>query len=316
MSSSKAVIYHYFEKDATYKDNLVYFLSVAIESDIDYFFVISGECSIELPQRPNIQYIHTANWNNDFGGYIGFVKNFFPNAYEYFIFINASVRGPFLAHYFSSSWTDIFTFPLKGNTHLVGASINLLPVQSKHSRSFAQKYDYSPPFNHVQTSAYALSRQGILHLIEIGFYNVTKELSKDEVIDDYELRMSQEILRKGWQIDTFMPLYGEFVRAHSTYDYANFSAIKGDVFYKKAFFGRTLSPTESVFVKVNRNMVDPCELASCTFTSLYSHQSDFPFGASKELMDRSYQTAQKSKPWKLKIRHFFKPPLAQTGTQS
>ena len=305
--NNTAVIYHYFEKDTTYQDNLIFFLSVGIQKNIDYFVVISGPCSVQLPELPNIKYIHTENWNNDFGGYIRFLESYFPGQHSYYIFINSSVRGPFMADHAGVSWTQVFTDYLKENTHLVGPTINLLPVASKHSLSYAQKYGATPPFNHVQTSAYALTKQAVQHLVDIGFYNIHRELRKDEVIDDYELRLSQEILKNNWAIQSFFPIYNDLMASSATTKYPSFSAVKGDVMYRQAFFGRSLSPTESVFVKVNRNMVGRYELASHTFTALHAHRADFQTAASQDLLDRSYVEAQKNTPLKLKIRKFFNP---------
>ena len=94
--SSTVVVYHYFERDAIYRNNLIYFLSVGILESVDYFIMISGECTVDLPNRKNVTYVRIENWNNDFGGYINFFKIASSDKYEFFIFINSSVRGPFL----------------------------------------------------------------------------------------------------------------------------------------------------------------------------------------------------------------------------
>ncbi len=72
MRNKKAVIYHYFEKNNIYRDNLIFFLNTAIDKDVDYFIYISGTCSVNLPTPPNIEYIYIENKNYDFGAAISF----------------------------------------------------------------------------------------------------------------------------------------------------------------------------------------------------------------------------------------------------
>ena len=124
-----AVIYHYFENNKTYRDNLVYFLSTAILEDIDYTVIISGVCTVPLPEAVNIKYIFTQNKNNDYGGYVEYFKQS-SREYDYYFFINSSTRGPFLPAYYTGCWVNPFLDKLKGNTYLVGGSINLLSEDS------------------------------------------------------------------------------------------------------------------------------------------------------------------------------------------
>lgn len=271
MSGSTVVVYHYFEKDLTYKNNLVYFLSVAILEEVDYFIMISGECTVSLPERRNLRYIKTDNWNNDFGGYIKFFQVAPVEQYEFFVFINSSVRGPFLPSYTNFRWINAFTDRLCGDVHLVGASINILPESATHTRRFSAVYGYRPPYVHAQTTAYALSATAVRYLLDLGFYSVNKTLTKKEVIVHYELRLSQEIIHNGWNMDSFLPGYEGVDYRKLSMDFPNVSSRNGDVLFESAFYGRTLSPTEAIFVKVNRNMLSEIDLASHTFTGLLSH---------------------------------------------
>lgn len=288
-----AVVYHYFEKDEAYRDNLVFFLSAAILDEADYFIVISGECSVSLPNLTNVHYIHTINMNNDFGGYIKFVHEFFSINYNRYIFINSSVRGPFLPPWFDGNWIDVFTTRLKDDLHLVGSSINTLPETSPHSLEFSKEYGGHPPFSHIQTTAYALTREALVHLREIGFYDIDRKLSKLEVIVHYEVRLSREIIKKGWNIGPILPVYDEIDYRKASYKFDNFSSRAGDMLFGGSFFGRSLSPTEVLFIKVNRDMISPLDLASYTFTGLCKMSLElnkFPEGQS--LLERSYNRAK------------------------
>ena len=60
---------------------------------------------------------------------------------------------------------------------------------------------------HVQTTSYALTAEALGHLISIGFYDNDRMMSKPEVIALYELRLSKEIIKNGWNISCVLPLY-------------------------------------------------------------------------------------------------------------
>jgi hypothetical protein len=296
MSGSTVIVYHYFEKDLTYKNNLVYFLSVGILEDVDYFVMISGDCTVALPDRPNVTYIKTENWNNDFGGYIKFFQVAPIDKYEFFVFINSSVRGPFLPNYTDFRWVNAFTDRLEGDVHLVGASINILPESATHTRRFAAIYGYAPPFIHAQTTAYALSATAVRYLLAIGFYKVESALTKKEVIVHYELRLSQEIIRHGWNLGSFLPGYEGLNYRNLSMTYPNDSSRNGDVLFDGAFYGRTLAPTEAMFIKVNRNMISEVDLHSCTFSSLLSHYHQLQgFEAGKALLSYSFDSIPKKR---------------------
>lgn len=270
MKKSIAVIYHYYENDRLYKENLIYFLCVGILPHIDYYIFVAGDCTIGLPELKNVTYINMKNWNNDFGGHIKYVKSNFSKSYSNFIFINSSVRGPFLPHYMRTDWTDVFTDLLKDDIHLVGSSINILSSASPNSLLFKDIYQYRPPYTHVQTTAFALSAEAFQYLIDIGFYDVDRELTKDEVIIHYELRLSQEILKKGWNFTSILPVYSSFDYRLKNENSNNTSSRGGDTLYKDAFYSRSLTPLELIFIKVNRDIIDTTALASITFTGLYS----------------------------------------------
>jgi hypothetical protein len=262
-----ATIYHYYELNDTYKENLVYFLNTSIVDEIEYFFYISGTCSAELPRLSNIQYINIENKNNDFGALLEFSKNKKALNFDAYVFINSSVRGPFMPTYYPSRWYEILTSKLTNSVVIVGSSLNLLPENSFHSDYFKEKFNFSPPYIHVQTTAFALSSKGYRHLLKKGFFSVTENLSKNDVISHYEILLSQLLLNDGFSISSILPTYEEF--SLSKRDVVYFKTTKnGDPLYKSAFYGRTLSPLESIFIKTNRDLISKKDLASYTFTAL------------------------------------------------
>lgn len=266
---SSAVFYHYFEANETYKENFIFFLSVAYSRDIDFYIIISESCSVDLPKINNITYIHTINKNNDFGGYSLALQSLKTlDNYEFYIFINSSSRGPFVHWNHRDSWTRLFTSRLKNDVHLAGSSINILPLHTKISELFKQRFDYSPPFSHVQTTAYALSSTALKHLINIGFYSENKVLSKEEVICSYELRLSQEIKKNGWNIKCcLLQKYNE-IDYRTPHKDPNFSSRNGDPLYRGAYFGRTATPFELIFIKTNRDLISNPKLLLYSYLSL------------------------------------------------
>jgi hypothetical protein len=150
---------------------------------------------------------------------------------------------------------------------MVGCSINLLPLDSFYSCFFRNKFDFEPPYIHVQTTAYALSAEGLQLLAGKGFFDITKDLGRHEVISSYEILMSQILLSNGFSISSILPTYEEFSTSTRSLSYCGTSK-EGDPQFKSAFYGRTLSPLEIVFVKTNRDVISTNELASYTFTAL------------------------------------------------
>lgn len=282
-----AIIYHYFEANLKYKDNFVFFLNTAIEEKYDYYIYISGSSSVKLPKRKNIKYRYIEDKNNDFGRLVKFHQEFQSLIFSTYIFINCSVRGPFLPSYFHEKWDTIFSSKLSKNIVLVGSSINLLPSSTKHSELFSQQYHFKPPYIHVQTTAYALSRNGYKILLEKGFFNEDRFLEKNDLICRYEILMSQIILASGHSIGSILPTQYEFNNKKKDTEFQG-TTNNGDPLYKYAFYGRSLSPLEIIFIKTNSNMISNRELASYTFTSLSNKANgDFVTKDGRELQKRS-----------------------------
>jgi hypothetical protein len=262
-----AVIYHYFELNSTYKENFIFFLNTAIKPDVNYFIYISGSCSVELADLPNLHYIGIENKNNDFGGLVEFHKANRDIEYDNYIIVNSSMRGPFLPNYFMADWCSIFISRLSNRTGIVGSSINFLPIDSFHSRHFREIYDYDPPYVHVQTTAYALSLSAYQLLSQKGFFDLAENLNKNDLITRYEILLSQLLLHNGFKITSILPTFEEFSAQHNKLGFQGTDK-SGDVLFKSAYYGRTLNPHESLFIKTNRNILTAVELASYTFTGL------------------------------------------------
>lgn len=259
-----AAFFHYYEVDRSYRDNLVFFLSRAWCPEITIFLVISGDCSVPLPVWPNLRVIRAPNKNYDFGAYSAALKTVAAiEDYDYFIFVNSSTRGPFLPPGDRRPWYRHFTDRLTGSTHLVGSSVNVLAAESKYAKRFKELYACEGGYAHIQTTAYALTTEAVRELLQLGVYADRPSLSKAEVVVHYELRISREILRRGWQAECLLPGY-EHVDIGSALQDPNATSRLGDPLYHGAYFGRTVLPHEVIFLKMNRDLVGPA--AGCWLT--------------------------------------------------
>lgn len=263
------VFFHYFENGERYRENLVFFLSTAYRKDLDFIVVLAGSCSVQLPERPNISYFATENRNNDFGGYAAAIASYRDRIddYDFFVFVNSSVRGPFFAQDAGASWVSAFVDRFSDDVHLVGSSIAILAVESDVSQHARKNYDFRYPYSHVQTTAYALTPTALKHLVGIGFYDVSDPLDKIDVICRYELGLSQELLRAGWNIRACLGKYNtlDYRQEHTD---PNPSSVLGDPLYKRAYFGQTADPYELVFVKTNRRFLRSVQLPWITLRAL------------------------------------------------
>ena len=272
-----AVIYHYFEVDSTYRENFIFFLNLGVNDTAQYFIYISGLCTVELLDRPNVNYFYIENKNHDFGAVVQFSKRADALSFKNYVFVNSSMRGPFLPAYYNAPWQDAFISKINDTTMLVGSSINTLCETSPISKLMVNCTNFEPPFTHVQTTAFAISAMAYRYLVRAGFYSVDTELPKDSLICYYELGLSQQIFKLGGKISSLLPTYQGFCLKHRKPvfdDLPEYPMNTIDPLSAFAFYGRTLSPIENIFLKTSRESMSEVELSSHTFTALVSHQSN------------------------------------------
>jgi hypothetical protein len=131
-------------------------------------------------------------------------------------------------------------------------------------------------------------------------------MSKDEVIAFYELRLSREIIKKGWNFSSLLPFYDDIDYRHHNGVIDNFSTKDGDLLFKKSFFARTLNPYEIIFIKVNRNLLPPEELDSYTYTALCKQSSNNLFLESEELVNKNRENIKKFSLLRKKYQRIYK----------
>jgi hypothetical protein len=247
------VIYCYYEKDPSYKENLKYFLKKGVNPKLDYIFVINGICTFTIPTEPNIRVLHRKNSGYDFGAYHAALTYVDTNDYDYYFFMNTSVRGPFLPPYVSGCWTRPFIDLLKDDVMLVGTTINVLNRPTNEARVFLEETGFPLPFTHVQSMMFAMRKKCLVFLKEKGIFAEPTEMDFVKVIAMKEILMSQLVLRNGWNLSCLIPEYQKIDYRKAMSD-PNPSSNNGDPNYDSACFYRTIHPYEVIFVKSNRGV--------------------------------------------------------------
>ena len=269
------VLYHYFEKDQSYIDNFSHFLRFGYEPYLNYVIIVAGSYTVDLPKASNIEYLFTQNENFDYGGYATAIKTLgFNDRYDRYIFVNSSVRGPFLPAYTKSSWVQILLDMFDPGVGLVGTTISLIPSNHSVAKLYYAKYG-KMAFNedilsHVQTTCYMLSKDSLRYLVSSGFYDITQSLSKDETVCDYEIRLSQLLLAQGLNLKCILPEYNKYDYCTLTRD-INSCSREGDCGFFNSYFGRTAHPYESIFIKTSRNTFSDSHLKQLAYSmSIYN----------------------------------------------
>ena len=94
MNKKYVCMYAYYEKDRDYRSNLEYFLKNGILDNVDYYFILNGKCSVNIPEKSNIKVLKRENKGFDFGAW-SYALSKIDDEYDYYIFVNSSVKGPF-----------------------------------------------------------------------------------------------------------------------------------------------------------------------------------------------------------------------------
>lgn len=232
-----------------YNDRVKQFINNAIFNDesID-FIVISNdkENKFEVPEyaktmkRDNVGY--------DFGGWShALIENNTYEKYDYFIFVNSSVQGPFISPYhrekYGEKWTNIFIDGLlKNNVKLFGSTINTCANPAKLA--------------HVQSYIFATDKETAKYLIDCEIFSLTQHSkTHHHAIWQKEVLMSRKVIEKGWNIGCLMKHY-------CGVDFTLKTPLKNNVQYLNDimwphFRNIHWNEYEVVFIKGNRIQIDP-----------------------------------------------------------
>lgn len=223
-------------------DRVTYFLKNCIfESDSVDFVVISNsrENKFECPSYVK-KVIMRENKGYDFGGWSDalLLDNLYSN-YQNFIFVNSSVIGPFLPHYYTGKWTDCYLNGLKDNVKLFGSTINNMHNPRRDA--------------HVQSYIFSMNRTTLEYLINcriFSLYNYAATFEK--TIYEKEVLMSRKIIENGWNIGSLLTRYDGVDFTFSTKTPKSYNILfLGDIMWDGQR-GNLWSEYEVIFIKGNR----------------------------------------------------------------
>lgn len=254
MTNNILILYCYYEKNNIYKNNLQIFLKYGLHDECDYLFIINGDITIYIPKQKNIKVIFRKNEDYDFGAYYDALKTQeIINKYNYYFFINTSVRGPFIPTYINIKWYQPFINLLKDDIKLVGTTINILNTDSNESDTFYNITKFTKPYTHVQTQMFAMDKECLNFLMSKKLFEDNNYNNYVEFIAIKEILMTQLVLKNNWNISCIIPEY-QNIDYRLLKEDINFSSINGDINFTNGCFGRTIHPYESIFIKINRNI--------------------------------------------------------------
>ena len=173
---------------------------------------------------------------------------------RYFVFLNSSVRGPFVPSYFSAvaHWTQAFTSLLTPKVKVVGPSLVCLPSRDKGG-----------PGPRLESFVFATDNVGLNMLSDAGVFNIWVE--KKDIILNGEYGLTKAVFAAGYDVATLLLKYGLGVNWK---DEANwFCNNQVHPSRECSYDGVSQNPLETVFIKSTWGV-------SPTLTNKYSQWMD------------------------------------------
>lgn len=225
------------------------FLNNALfEDDNVDFIIIYNNLNLELEMKSkftntykNVKIIVRDNVGIDFGGWShALLTDELYKNYDYFIFANSSIIGPYMELNQDKKWTDIFTNNIDNDVRLFGCTINTL----------------NDPINrsHVQSYLFSMNKETLEFLIDCEIFSLTNmPKSMGEAIWNREVPMSRKIIEKGWNIGcTCKKLDGiDYTFKKVSLENLGFDIhtyVTSNEYYNNNFW----TPNEVIFIKGNK----------------------------------------------------------------
>lgn len=241
--------YAYYEKNEEYKENFKYFLKRGLLKDVKYYIIVNGESTVDIPEWGNVTVLRRPNQGYDFGAYSHAIHRL-EDEYDYYFFLNTSVRGPcYPKNVVNPRWTDYFLPLFSRETKLVGTAVNIYTVKQHNEYHLDRIFGHPGPFSHVQTMFFGMDNELFSYLRNSSFFSeVELELKKlDYLIVFKEIGLSQKVLAKGWNIGCILPEYRLDYR--TVKEDINPTSLNGEMYYPGRYFGKTVQPEEVIFYK-------------------------------------------------------------------
>ena len=220
---------------------VIHFINNAIfyDENIDFIVISNGKNKFNVP--PYVKKMVRPNIGFDFGGWSdALLKDNLYFNYDYFIFVNSSVLGPFINNENERiTWPYRYIDGLKDNVKLFGSTINtcLSPLN----------------MSHVQSYIFAMEKTTLEFLIVGKIFSICNYAKTfNEAINRKEVLMSRKIIANGWNIGSLLPCYyGVDFRFIDKKPHNYNVTFMGDVMFKK-YIGVFWTRNGLCFIKGNR----------------------------------------------------------------
>lgn len=282
-------IYVFSNTDPEYLDNLKFFVKYGMSADdgVTYIVVVQeqeGQPRPDLPDLPpNARYLTHKNECYDWGtiGWVFSSGQANPEQYAFFLFMNSSVRGPFMPPYVrgGAHWQDLFFNKLSDHVKLVGPTISC--EGSPWQGNAKGEWRTNP---HVQSYVLATDKVGLDVWLRGG--NVfTCWSSMWDVIWHGELGSSLALLDAGFGLDSFMMRYQGVDWA----DKSNWKCNKQANPYGENYLdGVSLNPFEVLFVKVKERVLQN-DWSFAVQAKKYHHWMDAQAAGTPDVVSNVYR---------------------------
>ena len=253
ISKKSCCLYAYYEKNESYKNNFEYFLNNGILDNVDYYIIINGDSTVNIPQKKNIIIYNRENKGYDFGAW-SYCVNKLNKIYDYYFFINTSVSGPYLISN-DKPWTDYFIELFNNKIiKVVGTSINIYSLDNFNNKKLKEKYKERSVYPHVQSMFFCIDNEYLNYLKLINFFNeeeCNNYTNINDIIYNKEFGLSLNALDNNWNINSIL-------NELKNIDYINIksdinpTSWNGDPYFPNAYFGKSINKNSVIFFKNNR----------------------------------------------------------------
>ena len=222
-----------------YNDRVKHFINNCIfESDNIDFVLISNNKENVFEYPSYVKVLVRNNIGYDFGGWSdALLLNDLYKNYEYFLFINSSVMGPFGIN--KDKWVDVYINGLTDNIKLFGSTINT--IQDPLNKS------------HVQSYIFSMNKDTLQYLINCDIFSMTNYANTfSDAIHLKEILMSQLIIKNNWNIGSLLKCYKNVDFTFKNKNPNDYNLIFHDDIMMQHYMNNLWTLDEVIFIKGNR----------------------------------------------------------------
>jgi lipopolysaccharide biosynthesis protein len=180
-----------------YNDRVQHFIEKCIfyDENVDFIIIVNDKTFTNFNVPDYVKTLSRDNIGLDFGGWSdALLTDDLYKKYDFFLFVNSSVIGPFIPSYCKNKWTDIFINGLQNNIKLFGSTINTIddPINKSH----------------VQSYIFSMDKDTLQYLIDCEIFSMSNYAKTMwEAIHQKEVLMSRKIIENKWNIGSLFQYY-------------------------------------------------------------------------------------------------------------